>query len=244
MIELYGMQSPNVRKVGILLEELELDYELRHVSVFQGEQFEPGFVAMNPFGKVPVLVDHDRGDGVPIFESGAILFYLAETFDAFLPAAGTARYEVMAWLMAQMANIGPMLGQYNHFQLLGDQADAYAATRYRTQSERLYRKLDERLASREWLAGDAYSIADMAVYPWSLYLEQHGCDPREHAALMRWRERIDRRPAVQRSWRRFDDAFTRPSQQARRTATAAQLDRFFGRDPDAPPADFSAITRA
>jgi glutathione S-transferase len=137
MIELHGMFSPNVRKVGIMLEELELDYTLHHVAVFRGDQFEPEFRALNPLGKVPVLVDHDRGDGMPVFESGAILFYLAETYHALLPAHGMARYEVMEWLMVQMAAIGPMFGQHNHFQLLGAQAEPYAAARYRTQAETL-----------------------------------------------------------------------------------------------------------
>ncbi len=244
MIELYGMQSPNVRKVGILLEELALDYRLRHVAVFSGEQFEPAFRALNPLCKVPVLVDHDRGQGQPLFESGAILFYLAETYGGFLPAEGMARHEVMSWLMVQMASIGPMFGQHNHFQLIRSQADPYAATRYRNQSKRLYRVLDDRLAEREWLAGDAYSIADVATYPWALYLEQHGFEAAEHPNLMRWRAAIADRPAVARSWSRFDEAFTAPSTESRRTATADQLDRFFGREPDSPEADFSWITRA
>lgn len=244
MIELYGMQSPNVRKVGILLEELELDYELRYVSVFQAEQFEPDFLALNPLSKVPVLVDHDRGEGKPLIESGAILLYLAETYGGFLPTQGMARYEVMSWLMVQMANIGPMFGQHNHFQLLRDQADPYAATRYRNQSGFLYRRLDERLASRDWIAADTYSIADIAIYPWALYLEQHGFDPAEHGNLVRWRDRIGERAAIARSRERFDAAFTQVSQESRRSATQEQLDRFFGREEDSPVADFSAITRA
>jgi GST-like protein len=243
MIELYGMSSPNVRKVGVMLEELGLDYVLHHVAVMTGDQFAPEFRALNPLGKVPVLVDQERGAGQPIIESGAILFYLAETYRAFLPAAGVARYEVMQWLMVQMAAIGPMFGQYNHFRILGTQADPYAAARYRAQSERLYRCLEERLAIREWIAGDIYSIADMAIYPWSLYLEPHGFDPAAHPALMRWRDMIGRREAVKRSWSRFAAGFNQASQQSRRTATAENLDQFFGRDPGSPPADYSSILR-
>jgi GST-like protein len=243
MIELYGMSSPNVRKVGVMLEELGLDYVLHHVAVMKGDQFAPGFRALNPLSKVPVLVDHERGGGQPIIESGAILFYLADTYGAFLPAEGLARYEVMQWLMVQMAAIGPMFGQYNHFRMLGSQVDPYAAARYRTQSARLYRCLDERLAAREWVAGGIYSIADMAIYPWALYLEQHGFDPIAHPALMRWRDAIGQREAVKRSWSRFAAAFNQLSAESRRAATAESLDQFFGRDPGNPPADYSSILR-
>lgn len=244
MIELYGMQSPNVRKVGILLEELGLDYELKHVAVFRGEQFQPEFAALNPVGKVPVLIDRDRGESRPLIESGAILVYLSETYGDFLPTDGLDRYEVLSWLMVQMASVGPMLGQHNHFQLLGRQADPYAAARYRGQSERLYRILDERLSTRQWLAGSDYSIADIATYPWALYLEQHGFDAGRHPHLVRWRDAIGQRPAVARSWQRFDEAFSRISTNSRRAATPEDLDRFFGRDANAPDVDFSAVTKA
>lgn len=243
MIQLYGMQSPNVRKVGILLEELGLEYSLKHVAVFRGEQFQPEFVQLNPLSKVPVLVDAVRGDGKPVIESGAILLYLAETYGGFLPTGGAARYEVLSWLMVQVASIGPMFGQHNHFQILREQADAYAAARYQNQCESLYRVLDERLSSRSWLAGDDYSIADIATYPWALYLEQHGFDPEQHPHLMRWRRAIEARPAIARSWERFDEAFSAVSTASRRAATAEDLDRFFGRKATAPDVDFSAVTR-
>jgi GST-like protein len=242
MIDLYGMFSPNVRKVGIMLEELGLEYTLHHVAVFRGDQFTPEFLATNPLGKVPVIIDHGHGDGMPIYESGAILFYLAETYNALLPPPGMARYEVMEWLMVQMAAIGPMFGQHNHFQLLGAQSNAYAAARYRTQCEILYRHLEERLATREWFAGGAYSIADIAIYPWAGYLEQHGFAPASHPNLLRWREAVGARPAVSRMMQRFGAAFD--EQHTRRNATPEQLDRFFGRTEQNPPADFSAVTRA
>jgi GSH-dependent disulfide-bond oxidoreductase len=242
MIELYGMFSPNVRKIGIMLEELGCDYTLHHVAVFRGDQFELAFQAMNPLSKVPVLIDHERGGGVPIYESGAILIYLAETYGALLPADGMARYEVLEWLMVQMAGIGPMFGQHNHFQLLGAKAEPYAAARYRTQAQTLYRRLDERLATREWIAGGAYSIADIAIFPWAGYMEQHGFDPAAHPHLMRWRGAIAARPAVTRMQQRFGTAFS--EQETRRSATPAQLDRFFGRAPENPMADFSAVTKA
>lgn len=240
-LTLYGMNSPNVRKIAIMLEELELTYELRHVAVFKGEQFTPEFLAMNPLGKVPVLIDPVLGR--PLAESGAILCFLAERYAAFLPTDGYARYEIMQWLMVQMASIGPMLGQLNHFQLLPKGSQAYAYGRYFAQAERLYRLIDTRLAAQEWIAGDAYSIADIATYPWMLYLERHGFDPTRHPALLRWREIIAARGAVMRADKRMAEAFNAISTQTRHAATPEDLDRFFGRTKEMPPADFTAATR-
>ena len=241
-ITLYGMHSPNVRKVMILLEELDLAYDLVHVAVFKGEQFAPDFLAMNPQGKVPVLVDPVLGR--PIAESGAILFWLAERSGGrFLPAHGPARYEVMQWLMVQMASIGPMLGQLNHFQLLPPGSEPYALGRYTAQAEGLYRLLDDRLAARAWIAGDGYSIADIATWPWATYLEQHGFDPAAHPHLLRWRASIGERPAVQRAMARLGGAFADVAEQTRKAATGDDLDRFFGRTGRVPPADYSAVTR-
>lgn len=239
-ITVYGMHSPNVRKVLIMLEELGLPYELRHVAVFKGEQFTPEFLAMNPLGKVPVLVDPKLG--APIAESGAILLWLAERSGAFMPTEGPDRYAVMQWVMVQMANIGPMLGQLNHFQLLRRQ-EPYAHGRYSAQAERLYRILDDRLADREWIAGGAYSIADMATFPWAGYLEQHGFSAAEHPNLVRWREAIGARPSIARMMERLSGAFLDMANDTRRAATPADLDRFFGRTEAMPPADFSAVTR-
>ena len=236
---LYGMQSPNVRKVVILLEELELPYELRHVAVFKGEQFTPEFLAMNPLAKVPVLVDPRLGR--PLAESGAILFWLAERGGRFLPAEGPDRYEAMQWLMVQMALIGPMLGQLNHFQMLS-QGNDYARGRYAAQAERLYRLLDDRLAAREWIAGDGYSIADIAIWPWATYLEQHGFDPAAHPALLRWRGAIEARPAIARAAARIQ-AIAPLATETRRAATREDLDRFFGRTAAMPAADYSAVVR-
>lgn len=238
---LYGMNSPNVRKVAIMLEELELPYELRHVAVFKGEQFTPEFLAMNPLGKVPVLIDPVLGH--PLAESGAILFFLAEHYGALLPPGGYARYEIMQWVMVQMASIGPMLGQLNHFQLLPKGSEAYAYGRYFAQAERLYRLIDTRLAKQPWIAGNDYSIADIATYPWMLYLERHGFDPTQHPALLRWRDIIAARVSVVRAGQRMGEAFNAISTQTRRTATSEDLDRFFGRTKEMPPADFTSATR-
>jgi GST-like protein len=239
---LHGMTSPNVRKVVIMLEELGLPYELRHVAVFKGEQFTPEFLALNPLGKAPVLVDPALGQ--PLAESGAILFWLAERSGAaLLPAQGPARYETMQWLMVQIASIGPMFGQLNHFQILPPGSEPYALGRYAAQAERLYRLLDERLAKREWIAGDAYSIADIATYPWAHYLERHGFEAAGHPALLRWRDTIDARPAVARAAERMEAAYATIATETRHAATRADLDRFFGRTAQMPAADFSSVTR-
>jgi GST-like protein len=240
-LTLYGMGSPNVRKVVIALEELELAYELRHVAVFKGEQFTPEFLALNPLAKVPVLVDPALGR--PLAESAAILFYLAERQGRLLPAQGPERYEVMQWLMVQMASIGPMFGQLNHFQILPEGSEPYAFGRYREQAQRLYRLLDDRLAQHEWIAGGAYSIADIATYPWALYLERHGFDAARYPALRHWCDAIAARPAAQRAHARMDEAFTAVSTETRTAATSRDLDLFFARSEEMPPADYSAVTR-
>jgi GST-like protein len=239
-ITLYGMGSPNVRKVGLMLEELELDYDLVHVAVFKGEQFTPELLAMNPFAKVPILTDPALA--MPLFESGAILFYLAEKSDRFLPPPGPARYETMSWLMMQMALMGPMFGQLNHFNIARPpEGVAYARARYHEQASRIYRTLDERVQGRAWMAGDAYSIADMAIHPWAHYLERHGFDAGDYPALIRWRETIDARPATARSAARFAAAFDEVAEETRVTATTTDLDRFFGRTQSMPEADFSIV---
>lgn len=236
---LHGMGSPNVIKIVIMLEELGLPYELRHVAVFSQEQFDPAFLKLNPLGKVPVLED-PRLD-IPLAESGAILFWLAERQARFFPQEQPARAEVMQWLMVQMANVGPMLGQLNHFNLVPAGSEPYAHARYRAISERLYRLLDERLESREWLAGEAYSIADIATQPWAWYLERHGFDAREYPHLVEWRERIAARPAIQRALARADEAFTQAADRTRRSASEDDLDRFFGRTGSVPEKDYSAV---
>lgn len=239
---LHGMNSPNVTKVVLMLEECGLDYELRHVAVFKQEQFAPAFLAMNPIGKVPVLEDPRLG--LPIGESGAILHYLAEREGRFLPASQPERAEVMFWLFAQMANWGPMLGQLNHFRLvLKSGTEPYAEARYAAVAERLYRLLDERLATREWIAGGDYSIADMAMQPWANYLEPHGFDPATHPHLVRWRGAVAARPAVQRALARAHEGFTEVAERTRKAAEAEDLDAFFGRTDKVPPADFSAVVK-
>ena len=236
---LHGMSSPNVMKVILMLEECGLPYELRHVAVFAGEQFAPEFMAISPLGKVPVLEDPRLG--IPLVESGAILFWLAEREGRFLPAAQPARAEVMQWLMVQMANFGPMLGQVNHFQLLPQGSQPYALGRYSAIAETLYRRADDRLSQHAWLAGGAYSIADMALHPWAYYLERHGFDAAAYPALVAWRERIGARPAALQARARADAAFSRATDVARFAATPADLDRFFSRTAKVPAMDYSAV---
>ncbi|VWX53125.1 glutathione S-transferase family protein [Novosphingobium sp. 9U] len=236
---LHGMGSPNVIKVVIMLEELDLAYELRHVAVFAQEQFDPAFLALSPLGKVPVLEDPRLG--MPLAESGAILHWLAEREGRFLPEQQPARAEVMQWLMIQMANVGPMLGQFTHFNLVPPGSEPYAHGRYGAIAAKLYRDLDDRLARQEWLAGGQYSIVDIATQPWTYYLERHGFDTREHPHLLEWRERIAARPAVQRANERADAAFTDVATLSRKAASGADLDRFFNRTDQVPKKDFSIV---
>ena len=239
MLILHGMNSPNVTKPILMLEECGLTYELRHVAVFAGAQFDPAFQALSPLAKVPVLEDPRLG--VPLAESGAILLHLAEREGKFLPQAQPARAQALQWLMIQMANIGPMLGQYTHFNIVPEGTADYAKARYRAVAEKLYRALETRLASSEYLAGGDYSIADMATQPWSYYLERHGFDAAEFPALVAWREAIAARPATIRALARADEAFTAPAERSRKAASDADLDRFFGRTAAVPPADFSLV---
>ncbi|MCB2076547.1 MAG: glutathione S-transferase N-terminal domain-containing protein [Novosphingobium sp.] len=242
MIELFGMSSPNVRKVLIALEEMELDYDPRHIAVFRGHQFDEEFLSLSPMAKVPVLVDAGGpASDQPMFESGAILIYLAETYGpAFLPAGGPARYAVLKWLMLQVANVGPALGQHSHFRLQADD-NPYAARRFRHMAAQVYYALERRLGEAEWLGGDAYSIADMAVWPWARYLDRHGLDRAEFNRLTAWEQRIGERPAVVRA----DAVVRRYAEQDRidrATATPQERGRFLGLHIPAPSAQAAART--
>ena len=237
-ITLYGVMSPNVMKVAIMLEELGTPYQLRFVALFKGEQFSPEFLALNPLGKVPVVT----GGGLdhPLAESGAILIWLAERHGRFLPQNSYDRYEVLQWLMIQMSSIGPMLGQHTHFRLVPAGSEPYALARYRTMAEKLYRSLDERLVKREWLAGSAYSIADIATFPWAEYLERHDFPIGEYPHLQRWRDTIGKREAVARARTRIVTEFADISTRQMQEASGKELDRFFGRTDKMPEQDYSA----
>lgn len=235
MIELYGMSSPNVTKVLILLEELGVPYEMRHVDVFRGRT--EALAGISPFGKVPAIVDRGAG-GLSVFESGAILTYLAETHggEALLPRSGPGRYAALQWLMAQVAIMGPLLGQNNHFRLLPEEAEGYGLRRYAEQSKKIYRVLDERLAVSPYLAGETYSIADIAVHPWAAYVPRHDLDWTDYPALKAWWDKIGDRPAVARA-ATASARFGADDVAAITQATPAELNGFFWRS-GGPAADF------
>lgn len=202
MIDLYTWSTPNGMKVNILLEEAGLAYRLKPVRLGAGEQMRPAFLALNPNGKVPVIVDSDGPAGAPftLFESGAILLYLAEKAGAFLPGEAAGRMVAVQWVMFQMAGLGPMFGQVHHFASKAPEGNGYALARYASESERLLDVIDGRLSEAPFLAGLAYSIADMAAWPW-VRSWQHtiGRGLGERAALRRWYDDIEGRPAVMRA---------------------------------------------
>lgn len=200
MITLYTWSTPNGRKVSIALEELGLPYEVRAVDITRGEQFDPAFLALNPNNRIPVIVDGEGPGGAPItvIESGAILLYLAEKTGRLLPADTRGRSEAIQWLMFQMGGIGPMLGQAHHFLRYAPEPVPYAIERYAKEAARLYGVLDTRLAAREWLAGDEYTVADIATYPWIGRHDWQRIDLADYPNVARWFAAVGARPAVQR----------------------------------------------
>ncbi|MBI2308255.1 MAG: glutathione S-transferase N-terminal domain-containing protein [Rhodocyclales bacterium] len=195
MITLFTWATPNGRKVSIMLEECALPYVVRPVDITRGEQFAADFVALNPNAKIPAIVD-DEGP-LTVFESGAILVYLAEKTGRFLPPAGPGRYAAMQWLMFQMGGIGPMFGQAHHFLRFAPEPVPYAIGRYGEEVRRLYGVLDARLAGTDYLAGD-YSIADMATFPWVARHQWQQVDLGDFPHVRRWFDDVGCRPAVQR----------------------------------------------
>ncbi|MEJ2890274.1 glutathione S-transferase family protein [Actinomycetospora aeridis] len=201
MIDLFYFVSPNARKIHMALEELDLPYAVRWVDITTGDQFAPQFLQVNPNGKIPAIVDHDGPGGAPValFESAAILLYLAEKTGALLPDDPVARWEAICWTVWQVANQGPGLGQATHFLKYapdGGHTDPYAQDRFRAEAGRVYRVLDERLAGREYLAGDMFSIADIACFPWTRLHRNHGVDVAEYPHVAAWSERIATRPSA------------------------------------------------
>lgn len=203
MIDLYSFPTPNGRKVHLMLVECGLEYQAHLVNIAAGDQHAPDFLRVSPNGQIPAIVDHDTGDGGPlsVFESGAILWYLAEKTGRFLPSGFRERYAALEWLMFQMAGVGPMFGQANHFRHYAPEKLAYGINRYTNEVKRLLGVLEGRLATMPYLAGNEYSIADMATYPWVV-----GSDIRLEAveawpAVGEWVARIAERPATAKAWK-------------------------------------------
>ncbi|MBK19591.1 MAG: glutathione S-transferase [Rhodospirillaceae bacterium] len=199
MITLYAWPTPNAHKVSIMLEECGLAYEVSAVDITAGDQFEPEFLTLSPNNRMPALVDDEGPDGQPIsiFESGAILIYLADKTKKFMPEAGNPRYDVMQWLMFQMANLGPICGQAHHFRDAAPERVPYAINRFTDEAGRLYGVMDRRLAEVAHLAGEDYSIADMACWPWIRVHRYHGQPWEDYPNVKRWFDEIATRPAVQ-----------------------------------------------
>lgn len=200
MIEVYSWPTPNGHKVHIMLEECGLPYRATAVDIGVGDQFKPDFLAISPNNKVPAIVDTDGPDSQPmsLFESGAILLYLAGKTGCCLPNTTRGKYEMLQWLMFQVAGVGPLLGQAHHFRIYAPQKIDYAIERYTNEAKRLYRVLDTRLAHSKYLGGPTYSIADIAVFPWLRSWKNQGIDWSDYPHLKGWFDEIAHRPAVMR----------------------------------------------
>jgi GST-like protein len=204
MIDVHSWATPNGHKVHIMLEEcgqqLGRDWQVHAVNIGAGDQFKPDFLAISPNNKIPAIIDPNGPGGQPIslFESGAILVYLASKFDRFLPKGDRERFKVLEWLMFQMGGVGPMLGQAHHFRLYAPEKIEYAVNRYTNEAKRLYGVMDRQLAGQEWIAGNEYTIADIAIFPWLRSWQNQGIDWADFPNLKDWFDRIAARPAVQR----------------------------------------------
>jgi GST-like protein len=198
MIQLYTWGTPNGKKVSIMLEEIGLAYDVRPIDLSRGDQMKPEYLAINPNNKIPAIVDSDGPGGQPLtlFESGAILLYLAEKSGKLWPGDTRQRYSVIQWLMFQMGGVGPMFGQANYFYRLEEKVP-YAIERFHKEAKRLYNVLDQHLSRAEYLAGE-YSLADIATYPWVGRHDGHHVKLEEYPNVKRWFETISQRPAVQR----------------------------------------------
>jgi GST-like protein len=201
MIDVYSWATPNGHKVHIMLEETGLEYRVHAIDIGAGDQFKAEFLAISPNNKIPAIVDADGPGGKPIslFESGAILIYLAEKTGKYLPSDPVARYATLQWLMFQMGGIGPMLGQTHHFRIYAPEKIEYAINRYTNEAKRLYGVMDTQLSKTQHLAGDDYTIADIAAFPWTRSWQNQGIELDEFPNVKRWHEAIAARPAVVRA---------------------------------------------
>ncbi|TNF63728.1 MAG: glutathione S-transferase family protein [Burkholderiales bacterium] len=224
MIEVHSWATPNGHKVHIMLEEcgqhLGRDWRVHPVNIGAGDQFRPEFLAISPNNKIPAIVDPNGPDGKPIslFESGAILLYLAAKFGRFLPRSDRQKFEMLQWLMFQMGGVGPMLGQAHHFRIYAPQKIGYAIDRYTNEARRLYGVMDRQLQGRKFIAGNQYTIADIAIFPWLRSWQNQGIDWADHPRLKDWFDRIAERPAVQRGVAVLADARKPLTDEKARTA--------------------------
>ncbi|MEY4014357.1 MAG: hypothetical protein RLZZ290_1221 [Pseudomonadota bacterium] len=207
MIHLYTWPTPNGKKISILLEELGLAYEATPINIGKGDQFKPDFLAISPNNKIPALTDSDGPDGKPIalFESGAILIYLAGKTGRLMGKTDHDRFDVLQWLMFQMGGLGPMLGQAHHFRLYAPEPVPYGIERYSNEAKRLYGVLNTQLEAHDYLAANQYTIADIAAWPWVASFANQGIDLSDYPAVERWFKAIEKRPAVQRGVALFAD---------------------------------------
>jgi GST-like protein len=227
MIDFYGLTSPNVQKIFIMLEETGLPYKFIPVDVWASAQHTPEFAKLNPNRKIPVIVDSEGPGGKPytVFESGAILLYLADKTGKFLPKDTAKKYDAIQWLMIQISGIGPAFGNFTHFNLFAPKpGNEYSLSRYRTELLRLYDLLNERLGKVRYLGGDEYSIADMATFPWTRQHQAQGAKIDQLPNFKRWFEELSARPAVKTMIAKQADI-----KSSRETATDDNKDRFFGR---------------
>jgi GSH-dependent disulfide-bond oxidoreductase len=227
MIDFYALTSPNVQKIYIMLEECGLPYTEKFVDVWKGDQYDPAFLKINPNAKIPAIVDHDGPGGkpFPVFESGAILMYLADKSGRFLPTDMAKKYEVLQWLMIQLTGVGPMFGQWVHFKMFAPKGgDGYAVGRYTSELKRLYELLETRLGQSKFLGGDEYSIADIATFPWTRNHDAQGVKWEDNPNLSRWFNAINDRPAVKAAL-----AKVAVIKSNRETASEDDKDRFFNR---------------
>jgi len=208
MIDLYSWPTPNGHKVHIMLEECGLPYRVHPINIGTGDQFQPEFLKISPNNKIPAIVDSEGPDGKPIslFESGAILTYLAAKTGKFLPKSDRAKYEALQWLMFQMGGVGPMLGQAHHFRIYAPEKIGYAIDRYTNEAKRVYGVMNKRLESSPWIGGKSYSIADIAIFPWLRSWQNQGIDWADYPALKAWFDRVDARPGVKRGVQVLADA--------------------------------------
>ncbi len=224
MIEVWTWPTPNGHKVHIMLEEIGLPYKVVPVNIGQGEQFKPEFLAITPNHRIPAIVDPDGPGGkrFALFESGAILIYLAEKTGKLIPADPATRYLCLQWLMFQMGGVGPMFGQYNHFAAYAPEKIPYAIERYTNEVKRLHRVLDQRLGESAYLAGAEYSIADIATFPWVRNPARRGIDLADYPHVRRWHDAIAARPAVMRGVEVLSE------NQRRGTMTDQERENLFG----------------